>query len=78
VDAGSNSFTVALRVVGGDEKGSLKSETVTYGHKKNCAGNSQQHIEKTDPSSRKRRRFTKQELNCQTVINILGLDTMTY
>jgi hypothetical protein len=32
VEAGSNTFTVTLRVVGGDEKGSLKSETVKYGH----------------------------------------------
>jgi hypothetical protein len=30
VDAESNSFTVTLRVVGGDEKGSLESETVKY------------------------------------------------
>jgi hypothetical protein len=32
VDAGSNTSTVTLRVVGGDEKGSLESETVKYGH----------------------------------------------
>jgi hypothetical protein len=32
VEAGSNTSTVTLRVVGGDEKGSLKSETVKYGH----------------------------------------------
>jgi hypothetical protein len=32
VEAGSNTSTVALRVVGGDEKGSLKSEIVKYGH----------------------------------------------
>jgi hypothetical protein len=31
VEAGSNTSTVALRVVGGDEKGSLKTETVKYG-----------------------------------------------
>jgi hypothetical protein len=30
-EAGSNTSTVALRVVGGDEKGSLESETVKYG-----------------------------------------------
>jgi hypothetical protein len=30
--AGSNTSTVALRVVGGDENGSLESETVKYGH----------------------------------------------
>jgi hypothetical protein len=29
--AGSNTSTVALRVVGSDEKGSLESETVKYG-----------------------------------------------
>jgi hypothetical protein len=32
VEAGSNSPTVVLRVVGGDEKGSLESETVKYSH----------------------------------------------
>jgi hypothetical protein len=30
--AGWNTSTVALRVVGGDEEGSLESETVKYGH----------------------------------------------
>jgi hypothetical protein len=30
VEAGSNTSTVTLRVVGGDEKGSLNSETVKY------------------------------------------------
>jgi hypothetical protein len=33
VEAGSNTSTVTLRVVGGDEKESLKSETVKYGLK---------------------------------------------
>jgi hypothetical protein len=33
VEAGSNTSTVALRDVGGDEKGSLESEAVKYGHK---------------------------------------------
>jgi hypothetical protein len=32
VEAGSNTSTVTLRAVGGDEKGSLKSETVKYDH----------------------------------------------
>jgi hypothetical protein len=32
VEAGSNTSTVTLRVVGGDEKGSLEYETVKYGH----------------------------------------------
>jgi hypothetical protein len=31
VEEGSNISTVTLRVVGGDEKGSLESETVNYG-----------------------------------------------
>jgi hypothetical protein len=31
VEAGSNTSTVTLRVVGGDKKGSLKSETIKYG-----------------------------------------------
>jgi hypothetical protein len=31
VEAGSNISTVTLRVVGGDEKGSLNCETVKYG-----------------------------------------------
>jgi hypothetical protein len=30
VEAESNTSTVALRIVGGDEKGSLESETVKY------------------------------------------------
>jgi hypothetical protein len=58
-EAGSNTSTVTLRVVGGDEKGNLKSETVKYGRKsqetrteKDCAGKGQRHIQKTDPSSR--------------------------
>jgi hypothetical protein len=33
VEAGSNTSTVTLRVVGGDEKGGLKCETVKYGLK---------------------------------------------
>jgi hypothetical protein len=33
MEAGSNTSTVTLRVVGGDAKGSLKSETVKYGRK---------------------------------------------
>jgi hypothetical protein len=32
VEEGSNASTVALRVVGGDERGSLESETVKCGH----------------------------------------------
>jgi hypothetical protein len=31
VEAGSNTSTIALRVVGGDKNGSLESDTVKYG-----------------------------------------------
>jgi hypothetical protein len=31
VEAGSNTSTITLRVVGGDEKGSLESDTIKYG-----------------------------------------------
>jgi hypothetical protein len=51
VEAGSNTSTVTLRVVGDDEKGSLKSEAVKYGRKsqgtrteKDCAGKGQRRI----------------------------------
>jgi hypothetical protein len=66
VEAGSNNSTVTLLVVGGDEKGSLKSETVKYGSKsqgnrteKDCAGKGQRHLQKTDPSTRQRGRPTE-------------------
>jgi hypothetical protein len=35
---------------------------------KDCAGKDQQHIQKTDPSSRQRGRPTKQDRSCQTAI----------
>jgi hypothetical protein len=38
VEAGSNTSTVGQRVVGGDEKGSLESETVKYCHESHGAG----------------------------------------
>jgi hypothetical protein len=38
VEAGSNTSTVALRVVGGDEKGSLESEIVKYGRESQRTG----------------------------------------
>jgi hypothetical protein len=64
VEAGSNTPTVTLRVVGGEEKGSLKSETVKYGREsqgpeKDCAGKGQQHVQNTDPSFRQRGSPTK-------------------
>jgi hypothetical protein len=60
VEAGSNTSTVTLRVVGGDKKGSLKSGRVKYDEsqgnrtRENHAGEVQQHIQKTDSSSRQR------------------------
>jgi hypothetical protein len=66
VEAGSNTSTVTLRVVGGYEKGSLRTESVNGGRfikglgpEKDCAGKGQQHIQKTDPSSRQRGRPTR-------------------
>jgi hypothetical protein len=57
---------VTLRVVGDDEKGSPKSETVKCGREsqgirtpEDCADKDQQHIQKTKPSSRQRGRSTK-------------------
>jgi hypothetical protein len=49
VEVGSNTSTVALQVVGGDKKGSLKSEIVKYGSmrlgpKNDCAGEGQQQL----------------------------------
>jgi hypothetical protein len=46
VEAVSNTSNVALRVVGRDEKGSLDSETVKYGHESEneCAGVHQQQL----------------------------------
>jgi hypothetical protein len=38
VEAGSNTSTVTLPVVGDDEKGSLESETLGLGPENDCAG----------------------------------------
>jgi hypothetical protein len=60
----SNTSTVTLRVVGGDEKGSLNSETVLgLGPEKDYdGGEGQQHIKNIDPSSRQIGRPTKTRL----------------
>jgi hypothetical protein len=90
VDVGSNTSTVTLRVVGSDEKGSLKSETV-----KNCResqGTQTREISRGYGPAQKtthtpvlstERALPKHDRNCQTVINIwwwaqVGLDTKTY
>jgi hypothetical protein len=53
MEEGSNTSTVSLRVVRGDEKGSLQSETVKYvmfasptglGPENDCAGEDQQEL----------------------------------
>jgi hypothetical protein len=62
----SNTSIVTLRFVGGDEMGSLKTETVQYCHesqgtrtRESLPAEGQQHIQKTDPSSRQRGRPRK-------------------
>jgi hypothetical protein len=68
VEAGLNTSTVTLRVVGGDENGSLKSETVKYGRK--CQGT---RTQERPVLSSERAPHKKQDRNCQTVINIWSL-----
>jgi hypothetical protein len=72
VEAASNTSTVTLRDVGGEEKGSLKSETVNMvvspnriGPEKDCSIYKRQ----TRPLVREGAP-QKQNRNCQTVINI--------
>jgi hypothetical protein len=71
VEAGSNISTVTLRVVGGDEKGSLKSETVKCGRESQGTrtreglrwqGQTRPLVREGAPQ--------KQDRNCQTLINI--------
>jgi hypothetical protein len=78
VEEGSNAATTALRVVGGDEKESLKSETVKYGHepqgtrtprKTKLARASSIYKRQTRPLVREGA-TQKQDRNCQTIINI--------
>jgi hypothetical protein len=74
VEAGSNTSTVTLRVVGGDEKGSLKSQIVKYGRKSHgtntwLARASSIYKRQTRPLVREGAP-QKQDPNCQTVINI--------
>jgi hypothetical protein len=74
VVAGSNTSTVALRVVGGDERGNLESETVKYGRspkglgpENDYTGEGQQQFRMTDPSPRPRGRPTTTKCSCLTV-----------
>jgi hypothetical protein len=66
VEAGSNTSTVTLRVVGGDENGSLKTETVKYGReiqgtrtRERLRWRGPAAYTNTDPFSRQRGRPTK-------------------
>jgi hypothetical protein len=57
VEAGSNTSTVTLRVVGGDEKGSLQFQETRTRERLRWQGPAT--YTKTDPSSRQRGRPTK-------------------
>jgi hypothetical protein len=61
VEAGSNTFTVTLQAVEGDEKEvsnlreyNMVTSTKGLGPENNCAGKGQQHVQMTEPSSRQR------------------------
>jgi hypothetical protein len=78
VEVGSNTSTVTLQVLGGDEKGSLKSETEKYGHESKgtlteerlcCRGPVALYKRETHPLVREGA-SEKQDRNCQRVINI--------
>jgi hypothetical protein len=73
VEAGSNTSTVTLRVVGGDEKGILRSKTVKYGHEFQAIRTRERlrsiYKRQTRPLVRESAP-QKQDRNCQTVINI--------
>jgi hypothetical protein len=73
VEAGSNTSTVTLRVAGGDEKGSLKSETVKYGREYQGTRKRLRCIYKrqTCPPFREGAP-QKQDRKCETIINILS------
>jgi hypothetical protein len=77
VEAGSNTSTVTLRVVGGDEKGCLKSETIKYGHECQDSNQRKTTLARTSSIYKKQTRPVvregapqKQDRNCQRVINI--------
>jgi hypothetical protein len=82
VEAGSNTSTVTLRVVRGDEKGSLESETVKYGREYQGAWTWERLRWQGPAAYTKDRRILsseraphiKQDRNCQTVINIWSWD----
>jgi hypothetical protein len=78
VVAGSNTSTMTLRVVGGDEKGSLQSETVIYGREYQGT-RTRQRLRWQEPAANKKDRpvlsserapHKKQNRNCKKIINI--------
>jgi hypothetical protein len=66
VEAGSNTTTVTLLVVGGDENGSLRSETVKYGNEFQAI-RTRETLRWRGPAEGA---TTSQDYNCQRVINI--------
>jgi hypothetical protein len=73
----SQTSTVALRVVVGDEKGSLKSETVKYG-RESQGTQTRERLRSQEPAAYTKEKPVlsseraphKEDRNCQTVINI--------
>jgi hypothetical protein len=77
VETGSNTSTMSLRVVGGNEEGSLKSETVKYRRESQGTRTRERLWWQGPPAYTKDTRPLvresapqKQDHNCQTVINI--------
>jgi hypothetical protein len=73
VEAASNTSTVTLRVVGGDKKGSLKSETVKYGRKSQGTRTEKTALARASGTYKRQTRPLvregapqNQERNCQT------------
>jgi hypothetical protein len=69
VEAGSNTSTVTLRVVGGDENGSLKSETVIY-VPKSQGTRTRERLRRQGPLSSERAPHKNKAVTVTQVINI--------
>jgi hypothetical protein len=83
VEVGSNTSTVTLRVVRGDEKWSLKCETVKYGHESQGI-QTRERLRWQGPAAYTKDKTRslviedapqKQDRNCQRIINIWGGST---
>jgi hypothetical protein len=78
IEALFSAWSVRRRVVGGDEKGSLKSEIVKYGRESQMTRTQERlrwqgpaaYIKDRPVLSSERAPHKKQDRNCQTVINI--------